>query len=633
MMEKVRIQDDLYEYVNAEWLENAVIPADKPTAGGFADLATKVEKQLMEDFSRMAESGKYPNEIMKNAVALYSLAKDEKRRNKEGIRPVLGNLAKIRKLTGMTAFNRHLKDFVVEGFPLPFSISVDADMKDTEHHCVMLQGPSTILPDTTYYKPEMAAQKEAILGIWVNMAKTLLGHTRLSAEETDKYIADALAFDAALAALVKSSEEWSEYPKMYNPMKTRTVSALLKPIKFRKLLGDLFGFVPETVIITEPRYFKGFSTVFNETTFEQYVHWAYIRQLVDASGVLSEKMRNEGSTYRRALTGVAQIPAVEKFAYYLAAGLYSEPVGLYYGEKYFGEAAKKDITDIVKEIIATYQSRIAANAFLTEATKEKAILKLSKIEIKMGYPDKCGKLYDKLVFDEDCSLYAAVSALSKIKTLDSFSKLSEKVDRTEWVMPGHMVNACYNPFTNDITFPAAILQPPFYSISQTRSQNLGGIGAVIGHEISHAFDNNGAQCDENGNLKNWWTREDSKKFAAKTKAMVKEFEGIELPWGKVNASFIVSENIADNGGMAVTLDMMSKLDGASYEEYFVNWAKVWCMKARPEYLALLLSVDVHAPAVLRANMQPRNFEEWYTTFGVKKSDKMYIAPSKRVVIW
>ena len=215
----------------------------------------------------------------------------------------------------------------------------------------------------------------------------------------------------------------------------------------------------------------------------------------------------------------------------------------------------------------------------------------------------------------------------------NFAKLDKPVDRSEWVMPGHMVNACYNPFTNDITFPAAILQAPFYSLSQTRSQNLGGIGAVIGHEISHAFDNNGAQCDENGNLKNWWTKADLRKFAAKTKTMIREFEGIELPWGKVNASFIVSENIADNGGMAVTLEMMSKLEGASYEEYFTNWAKVWCMKARPEYLALLLSVDVHAPAVLRANMQPRNFDEWYTAFGVTKRDKMYIAPGKRVVIW
>ena len=200
-------------------------------------------------------------------------------------------------------------------------------------------------------------------------------------------------------------------------------------------------------------------------------------------------------------------------------------------------------------------------------------------------------------------------------------------------MPGHMVNACYNPTANDITFPAAILQAPFYSIKQSRSQNLGGIGAVIGHEISHAFDNNGAKVDENGNLNNWWTKEDLKKFNQSTKAMIKEFDGIELPWGKVNGKFIVSENIADNGGMAVTLDIMSGMKDANYEEYFENWARVWCMKARPEFLQLILSIDVHAPAVLRANMQPRNFEEWYKTYNVKKTDKMYLAPNKRVIIW
>ncbi len=632
-MEKVRIQDDLYQYVNAEWLETAVIPGDKPTAGGFADLGRQVEELLIGDFNEMAKSGTYPNDTVKNAVTLFLLAKDEKKRKREGLRPVLKSLARISGLTGIPALNRHLKEFVVDGLPLPFNIGVDTDMKDTEHHCVMLQGPSTILPDTTYYKEEMAQQKEAILGMWTGMVRTLLGHTRLTAEETETYIADALAFDAIIATLVKSSEEWSEYPKMYNPAKTRTVSAMLKPLKFRKLLEDLFGFVPETVILTEPRFFKGFATLFNEETFEQYKHWAYINLLIDASGTLSEQLRAEGSSYRRALMGISEVPSVEKYAYNLASSFYSEPVGLYYGEKYFGEAAKKDITDIVKEIIATYQLRVSKNGFLSDATKEKAILKLSKIEIKMGYPDKCGEIYEKLTFDPEGSLYIAVRALAKIRTLDNLSKLTKNVDRSEWVMPGHMVNACYNPFTNDITFPAAILQAPFYSIRQTRSQNLGGIGAVIGHEISHAFDNNGAQCDENGNLKNWWTAEDNRKFTARTKAMIREFEGIELPWGKVNASFIVSENIADNGGMAVTLEMMSKLPGASYEEYFTNWAKVWCMKARPEYLALLLSVDVHAPNVLRANMQPRNFTEWYDTFGVKKTDGMYLAPTKRVVIW
>ena len=196
-----------------------------------------------------------------------------------------------------------------------------------------------------------------------------------------------------------------------------------------------------------------------------------------------------------------------------------------------------------------------------------------------------------------------------------------------------MVNACYDPSKNDITFPAAILQAPFYSIKQTRSENLGGIGAVIGHEISHAFDNNGAKMDENGNINNWWTKEDFKKFDKKTKEMIKQFDGIELPWGKVNSALIVSENIADNGGMAVTLHIMKKMKDANYEEYFLNWARIWCQKAKPEFQALLLTVDVHGPVLLRTNMPPRNFQEWYDTFNVKKTDKMYIAPNKRVVIW
>ena len=212
-------------------------------------------------------------------------------------------------------------------------------------------------------------------------------------------------------------------------------------------------------------------------------------------------------------------------------------------------------------------------------------------------------------------------------------KLSKPTNPEKWAMPGHMVNACYDPFVNDITFPAAILQAPFYSIKQTRSENLGGIGAVIGHEISHAFDSNGAKCDENGNINNWWKEGDTKRFEAKVNQMVEQFDGIELPWGKVNGKFIVSENMADNGGMGVTLEIMSKTPNASYEEYFTNWAKVWCMKAKPEYLQLLINLDVHGPNILRANMPPRNFEEWYNTFDVKESDQMYIEPSKRIVIW
>jgi putative endopeptidase len=196
-----------------------------------------------------------------------------------------------------------------------------------------------------------------------------------------------------------------------------------------------------------------------------------------------------------------------------------------------------------------------------------------------------------------------------------------------------MVNACYNPSTNDITFPAAILQKPFYSLHQSASENLGGIGAVIGHEISHAFDNNGANFDENGNLKNWWKEEDFAAFQELTKDMVAQFDGIEFHGGKVSGELTVSENIADNGGIGVTLEIMHGLPDADYRAYFKNWARVWCQKAREEYIQLLLASDVHSPTVLRANMQPRNFPEWYEAFGVTEQDQMYIAPDKRISIW
>lgn len=634
MNNKVRVQDDLYLYVNQEWIDGAVIPDDKPVTGGFSDLAEGVEKQLIEDFNKMSNGEiACPNEKMENAISLFNMIKDSKKRNEEGINPVLSTLEKIQKLDNLNLFNTALKELIYDSIPLPFAISVEANMKDTKHHSVMLTGPSVILPDTTYYKPEMAPQKEQLLAIWSNMVKQLLSYTSLSEEEQQKYIDDALKFDAIIATLVKSSEEWSEYTKMYNPMQLKKVSSLLKPIQFKKLMVELFGFEPEEIIVAEPRFLKGFKTLFNEENFELYKHWAYINAYLNATAYLSEEIREIGSTYMKLLSGVAKLPNIEKQAYQVASNIYSEPVGLYYGEKYFGEDAKKDVVEMVKEIIATYKKRINTNDFLSESTKQKAMVKLDKIVIKMGYPDKIDELYDKLVFDKNDSLYQVIKSLNKIREKDSLEKLTKDVNREQWVMPGHMVNACYNPFTNDITFPAAILQAPFYSIKQTRSQNLGGIGAVIGHEISHAFDNNGANCDENGNLNNWWTKEDAKNFKARTKAMIKEFDGIELEWGKVNGNFVVSENIADNGGMAVTLEIMSKMENANYEEYFTNWARIWCMKARPEYLQLLLAIDVHSPAILRANMQPRNFEEWYKTFNVKKTDKMYIAPSKRVNIW
>ena len=630
-MKNVRIQDDLYTYVNQEKLDQLEIPADMPVAGGFATLGTDVEKLMMGEFNDMCKSKSYPNDHLARACTLYAIAKDVKRKKKHGIKPALKNLAILKKLGTLRSFNPRTKELMLKGISLPINVMVEANMKDTTHHCVMIQGAGVILPDVSYYKNEQ--QRDMMLGLWSGFAKQVLAIAGHKEEEIEALIKDTLAFDALLAQYVKSNEEWSEYTKMYNPMPVGRVAGMVKPFNLKKLLKDIFGFIPSEIIVTEPRYFKNFKKIFNQDTFEMYKAWAYVTTLMGNCSLLTEELRDLGGAFRRALSGIAANSSAEKFAYQLASGMYSEPVGLYYGEKYFGEEAKADITEIVKQIVATYQKRIETNDILEPATKEKAILKLSKMGLKLAYPDRVEEIYNKLVFDEKKSLFDIVSSLRQIRMEENFAKLDKEVDRTHWAMPGHMVNACYDPFVNDITFPAAILQAPFYSIHQTRSENLGGIGAVIGHEISHAFDSNGAKCDEMGNLNNWWTKADERKFNKKVNAMIKQFDGIELPWGVCNGKFTVSENIADNGGMAVTLDIMSSSEGVSFEEYFANWARVWCQKAKPEYQALLLQVDVHGPSYLRANMPPRNFPEWYETFGVKKSDGMYLAPSKRVVIW
>ena len=632
-MENIRIQDDLYMYVNQETLDKLVIPDDKPTAGGFSELADGVEKIMMGEFASMTESKSYPNDYLRRACELYAIAMDADRKEKHGITPALNCLAALDEVRSVQDFSRLYKTLSLKGIPTPINIGVETDMKNTKRRLVYIQGPGVILPDATYYKPEMAAQKEQILALWTGMAQAVMAKTDLSPEEQAIYVQDTLAFDEILGGLVKSNEEWSRYVEMYNPMDTAAVAGMLSTLDFDVILTDLFGHVPATVVVTEPRFFGDFAKVLNEDTLTLYKHWAYVTGLLNACNLLSEELRDLGGMYGRALMGVAKMQSIEKFAYNLASGTYSEPVGIYYGDKYFGQEAKKDITEIVYQIIDTYKTRIKTNDILGEETKEKAILKLSTMGVKMGYPDKARAIYEKLVFNPEDSLFDIMLSLKAIRELDILSKLDQPTEPENWAMPGHMVNACYDPFVNDITFPAAILQAPFYSLKQTRSENLGGIGAVIGHEISHAFDSNGAKCDENGNINNWWTDEDFARFDGKVQQMIAQFDGIELPWGKVNGAFIVSENMADNGGMSVTLDIMSRTEGVSYEEYFSNWAKIWCQKAKPEYQQLLLSVDVHGPCLLRANMPPRNFPEWYATFDVKETDQMYLAPDQRIVIW
>lgn len=633
MANTTRIQDDLYQAVNGEWLKNAIIPDDRPTTGGFSDLDQEVEKKLMSDFNSFASKEKDADlPQLKEAVKLYVKIKDIDTRNREGIKPLLPLLEEIKNLKNIDELNQKAKEFALNNVDLPFNFGVESDMKEATKNVFVILGPDIVLPDTSYYQEENESGKE-LLTIYKDMLKKLLSFTPLSSEEQNEFIEDTLHFDSLIAKEVKSQLEWADYVNNYNPMSTEEVAEYLKPFDFNALLESFYPVKPSTIVVYDPKAIKNLKNFFNEKTFPLYVHWTYVQTLLRNAKYLSEDIYQTSTIYSRALRGVAKTPSLEKRAYQMVSNIFSEPIGVYYGKTYFGEEAKKDVILLVKTIINTYKEKMKNNTFLEENTKKKAILKLDTIEIKMGYPDKIDPLYDKFIIDEKDSLFVSISKIAAIRIEENLSKLFKPVDRTKWGMPGHMVNACYNPTSNDITFPAAILQKPFYSLDQSESENLGGIGAVIGHEISHAFDNNGAQFDEKGNLFNWWTEKDYAAFKELTKKMIDEWDNIPFYGGKVNGELIVSENIADNGGMSVTLSIMHTLKNADFQAYFKNWARIWCMKAKQQYIQLLLTSDVHAPAELRANIQPRNFPEWYQAFSVKESDKMYLPEEKRVVIW
>lgn len=629
----VRIQDDLYQHVNGEWIKDAVIPGDKPATGSFYLLNDDVEKQLMEDFSRFASGEKTPDiPIIEDAVRLYRKAMDVEARGKAAMKPLFPLLETIKSIRSIAEFNEKIPALLYSHVVFPFEIEVMEDWKDTSRYCFSIMDPGLILPDPTYY--DKAVTKWYMLRLYKKMASAMLKLSPLSKKEQKQYLKDTIAFDDLLRRKALTRRESADYYKLYNPRPVREVCDLLAPFDLAGLLEQLYGAdAPEEIILANPRFVEAFKDMFNEKTFSQFIHWCYVNTIFECAPALSAEIYEISRQGINKLMGIKEMPPIDKQAYRLVSDLYDQPVGVYYGQTYFGEAAKEDVISMVKKIIASYEHRIRNNAFLAEETKEKAIVKLSAIKIKMGYPDTFDPFFDTLKVSEEDSFFEAMEKLSSLRKKHRLERLNRPTDRGEWQMPGHMVNACYDPSKNDITFPAAILQKPFYSLAQKAEENLGGIGAVIGHEISHAFDNNGARFDENGNLCDWWKEEDFKMFEELTKNMTEQFDGIPYHGGKVNGGLVVSENIADNGGMAVTIEIMHQLDDPDFQAYFLNWAKIWRMKAKEGYIKLLLTMDVHSPAELRANMQPRNFSEWYEAFDVQPTDKMYIPENKRVVIW
>ena len=626
----VRIQDDLFEAVNVEWLAETEIPSDRPRIAAFDELVISNEQTLMHDFATIHE---FDEPVMTEFAKFYKKAGDFIERFEFGTEPVKPELEKISTISDFETLTSKFADLILNSqVPVPFGLSVDTDMKDAVHYAMTFSGAGLILPDTTYYADEHPRKAE-LLDFYRTNTVEILREFGFSAEAAQQQVENTVKFDAILAQYVNTSEEWAKYAELYNPVVISDFTSHIKSVPFAQIIEALIGKLPEKIVVYEKRFYENFDQIVNVANFELIKSWMLVKLLRGSTQYLSDDMRILGSDFSRKLSGTSEARSQEKHAFDLATGQFSQAVGLYYGHKYFGEAAKADVKRMTSEMIKVYQERLDKNTWLSRATIDKAIKKLDAMTVFIGFPDKLPEMYEQFTVSHD-SLYTNVVRFDAIRTQHHFAKFNGDVDKTEWHMPAHMVNAYFSPDSNTIVFPAAILQKPFYSATeQTPSQNYGGIGAVIAHEISHAFDNNGALFDAFGNMNNWWTDEDFKAFEAKQALMIAEFDGLEIAGGKVNSQLVVSEDIADAGGLTAAMTAALREPDADLKAFFTQWGEIWRLKASEEYQQMLLSMDVHAPGKLRANVQASNLDEFFATFGVKEGDGMWRAEADRVKIW
>lgn len=630
--EKPSAQDDFYNYVNFDMIQSAEIPGDQVAVGGFMDLIDEVDENLMADLDAMVKENVdkgYGSQA--EMVKLYKLASDFDRLNEEGAEPIKGQLKTIKDLENLKQFNTQAAYLYINSYVLPFDIGVSADMIDATKNTLYVSSAGTILPSKDYYEDNETG--ELLLDVFSQSLTNVLEIIGETSEDAQKITEDTLKFDALMAKYSQTAEESSEYTSMYNPVSAKQFAAYSKNVPMLDIINKLLPKEATEVVVTAVEFFENIDEIINEETFEMMKNWMVGMTAYRATSYLSDELREAGSAYSMTMNGTTELNDRMEDAYAIANGMFGFALGQVYVENYFSAEAKADVESMVDNMIAIYKVQLKNNDWLSDATKNKAIKKLNAIEVHIGYPEELPKYYDNMKVNTSASLYQNIRDLSRIIVEDNLAKYGTTVDRSEWGMTPQTVNAYYDPQANAIVFPAAILQAPFYSVDQSASQNYGGIGMVIAHEISHAFDNSGSQFDELGNMTNWWTTQDYAEFEKRTQAMINLFDGIEIFEAKANGKLTVGENIADAGGLRCALEATKALPDADLEEFFINYATIWGQKARLEYNQYLLSADVHSANQLRVNIQVANVQEFYDTFGVTSSDAMYIAPEDRVSIW
>lgn len=639
----VRPGDDFYQYAGGGWLKANPMKPEYSSYGVFNDLAETNRKQIRELFENLSKEKHAFGSVGQKVADLYNMAMDSVRLNKEGAAPLQKDLDKVKAFSKKADFTAFIADqHLYMGNPF-FGIGVDTDLKNSDLNVMWLSAGTSGLPDRDYYLNTDAdsKKKQEAYRAYLSKIFQLSGYKKKEAEKAAKVIYN---IEYQFAEAEMSRAEARDYNKLYNIYTIDMLQKDYPAIQWAKYF-ELMGVKDvKQVILTEPKVMavaqKLMSTL-SEQDIKYYVAGLIIKS---STSVLSDDFVNANfDFYGRLLNGQKEQKARWKRALGFPNSLLGEAVGELYVSKYFAGESKAKMLKLIDNLRKALATRIANLTWMNDTTKINALVKLNSFTVKVGYPDKW-RDYSKLTIDPAKSLYDNVAAATYVETLRNLEKFGKPVDKSEWGMTPQTVNAYYNPTTNEICFPAAILQAPFFDVNADDATNYGAIGVVIGHEMTHGFDDQGRNFNADGNMVDWWTAGDSKRFTAAAEKLAAQFDQITVVGDlKANGHLTLGENIADQGGLRISYDAFKttqqfqegkEIDGFTpVQRFYLSYGRIWAEHMTEEAIYQQTKSDPHSIGRNRVNATLRNIDTWYDAFGVKEGDKMWLAPAERAIVW
>jgi putative endopeptidase len=640
--------DDFFMFVNGKWVEKTAIPDDQGRWGSFNELRETNNEVVLNVLEKAAESGKYEEgSDQQKAADFYAIGMDSLLAEKVGIEPLMPHFEKIRSIESKESLQSYLQEQQQSGGGAFFSFSVFADLMNSSMNTAYLGQGGLGLPDKDYYFPEEERMVE-IREKYVDHIARMMQFIGYTAEEAAQAAEKIMALETDLAAGSMNRREQRNIPALYNKFAVTDLPELSSSIDWPAYFESFEITNIDTIIVMQPKYFEAFEGVlasYSIDEWQKYLEWRLIDET--ANYLNHDIVAANFDFFGKELNGLEQMRSRWKRVLGTTNGFLGEAIGKLYVDEVFPPEAKEKAKEMVDFIILAYEDRINNLEWMSDSTKKMALKKLDAFTVKIGYPDKW-KEYSGMEVSADpatASYIDNVIDASHYTYMKQVRKYGEEVDKQEWGMSPQTVNAYYNPLNNEIVFPAAILQPPFYNYKADAAVNFGGIGAVIGHEISHGFDDQGSRFDAEGNMVNWWKPEDKQQFDERSALLVKQFASYEpLEGVYVDGQLTLGENIGDLGGVNAALSGLQKyygkygrpedIDGLTPEQrFFISWATIWRIKYRDEALRTQIKTDPHSPGMYRANGPLRNIPEFYAAFNVTENNEMFQPDSLRVVIW